>query len=186
MGLDSLADLDEVLVHQELDLFETVTGLEMSNRYLVSNTAGDVLWAATESSTFCCRLACGPRRRLDLTMRAFQDGVCVLRINRPLHCQAACFPCCLQVKIVQTFLILRLILEQFHMQTIEVVSGTGQVLGHVEQLWSLWPSLLIKDENQEPVFRITGPFWTYAVCHQDVTFYVRYLICGKLFCDNSY
>ena len=40
----------------------------------------------------------------------------VIHLNRPLRCDSCCFPCCLQ--------------------SLEVSSPRGEVIGYVNQLWS--------------------------------------------------
>lgn len=76
----------------------------------------------------------------------------VIHLNRPLACQSCCFPCCLQ---------------QMH-----VSSPPGNVIGHIEQEWSICsPAFSIKNHNGETVLRIEGPFCTFSLCG-DVDFKV--------------
>lgn len=60
---------------------------------------------------------------------------------RPLRCQSCLVPCCLQ--------------------ELEVSSPPGSVIGRVEQDWSLChPKFTIKDQQDQAVLRLEGPFCT--------------------------
>lgn len=62
----------------------------------------------------------------------------------------------------------------------EVSAPPGQVIGRVEQEWSLcFPSFAIKNHNGETVLRIEGPMCTFSICG-DVEFKVNilpYVLC---------
>ena len=53
----------------------------------------------------------------------------------------------------------------------EVSTMTGDVLGSIEQLWSIFPSFHIKNPAGEIMFRISAPFCTISCCG-DVVFEV--------------
>ena len=77
----------------------------------------------------------------------------MIYLNRPLNCQSACFPCCLQ--------------------HIEVQSPPGTVIGTVDQDWTLCsPSFTIRDQSGEVALTMEGPCLTYSICG-DVEFKVR-------------
>lgn len=76
----------------------------------------------------------------------------VIHLNRPLACSSCWFPCCLQ--------------------SMEVSAPPGNVIGRIEQEWSLcFPSFAIKNHNGETVLRIEGPLCTFSLCG-DVEFKV--------------
>lgn len=76
----------------------------------------------------------------------------VIHMNRPLACSTCWFPCCLQ--------------------SMEVSAPPGNVIGRVEQEWSLcFPSFAIKNHMGESVLRIEGPLCTFSLCG-DVEFKV--------------
>lgn len=55
------------------------------------------------------------------------------------------FPCCLQ--------------------TMEVSAPPGNVIGRIEQEWSIcYPSFAIKNHSNETVLRIEGPICTFSLC----------------------
>lgn len=73
-------------------------------------------------------------------------------MNRPLACSSCLFPCCLQ--------------------SMEISAPPGNVIGRVEQEWSIcFPSFAIKNQNGETVLRIEGPLCTFSICG-DVDFKV--------------
>lgn len=74
-------------------------------------------------------------------------------MSRPLACSTCWFPCCLQ--------------------SMEVSAPPGNVIGRVEQEWSLcYPSFAIKNHSGETVLRIEGPICTFSICG-DVEFKVN-------------
>jgi uncharacterized protein YxjI len=76
----------------------------------------------------------------------------VIHLYRPLACNNCCFPCCLQ--------------------SIEVSAPPGNLIGVVQQEWSLCiPIFSVKNANYETVLRIEGPFCTISCCG-DVDFEV--------------
>lgn len=78
----------------------------------------------------------------------------VIHLHRPLACDSCCFPCCLQ--------------------SMEVSSPPGNVIGTVEQEWTICcPSFAIKNASGETVLRIEGPFLTFSFCG-DVEFKVMF------------
>lgn len=78
----------------------------------------------------------------------------VLHLNRPLACSSCLFPCCLQ--------------------KMEVSAPPGNVIGSIEQEWTLCcPSFALKSQNGETVLRIEGPLFT-STCCGDVEFKVKY------------
>ena len=91
----------------------------------------------------------------------------MIYLDRPLNCQSACFPCCLQ--------------------RIEVQSPPGTVIGTVEQDWTLCaPSFTIRDQSGEVALTMEGPICTYSFCG-DVEFKVRFsreLVTSSLLCKN--
>ena len=77
----------------------------------------------------------------------------VIHLNRPLNCQSACFPCCLQF--------------------MEVSSPPGTTIGTIEQDWTLCvPEFTVKDGAGTTIFKIEGPICTFSFCG-DVEFKVR-------------
>lgn len=164
-GLEYLTSIDQLLVHQKVELLEAFTGFETANKYTVKNTLGQKVYWAVEDTDCCTRNCCGPARPFDMKVLDFYQNE-VLHFNRPLRCQSCCFPCCLQ--------------------ELEVSAPPGNVIGMVEQNWSIFtPQFSIKDTSGNTVLRIEGPFCTFSICG-DVEFKVGSWHCEleKDFCNN--
>ncbi|XP_062543276.1 phospholipid scramblase 2 isoform X2 [Armigeres subalbatus] len=150
-GLEYLTSIDQLLVHQKVELLEAFTGFETANKYTVKNTLGQKVYWAVEDTDCCTRNCCGPARPFDMKVLDYYQNE-VLHFNRPLRCSSCCFPCCLQ--------------------TLEVSAPPGNVIGTVEQNWSIFtPQFSIKDQSGNTVLRIEGPFCTFSICG-DVEFKV--------------
>jgi hypothetical protein len=143
-GLEYLTQVDQLLVHQQVELLEVLTGFETANKYRIRNTLGQQVYFAAEQSDCLTRQCCGQARPfsmaiLDNTQRE------VIHIERPLRCQSLCCFCCLQ--------------------QIEVQSPPGTVVGYVKQDVSLiYPWFTIENAEGEPVLKIKGPCWTCKWC----------------------
>lgn len=69
----------------------------------------------------------------------------VINMHRPLACESCCFPCCLQ--------------------SMEISSPPGTIIGMVEQEWSLCkPLFSIKNAAGDVVLRIKGPICRFGIC----------------------
>ncbi len=90
-GLEYLAMVDRILVQQNVEIAEVLTGIEFANRYLVMDCFGMPVYYAAEESDFCERQCCGPRRGflLHITNNIGQD---VINCRREFRCCAGC--CC--------------------------------------------------------------------------------------------
>lgn len=146
-----LSMVDQLLVKQKVEILEVMTGFETANKYKVLNSVGQEVYKAKEDTDCCTRQCCGPARPFDMNITD-NTGMEVIHLNRPLRCQACCFPCCLQ--------------------ELEVSSPPGSVIGTVEQQWSiLYPRFVIKDEAGTEILKIEGPLCPCSCCG-DVDFNV--------------
>ncbi|XP_032786242.2 phospholipid scramblase 2 [Daphnia magna] len=150
-GLEYLTAVDQLLVHQKVELLEAFVGFETSNKYTVKNSMGQKVFYAAEMSDCCTRQCCGPNRPFDMKI-VDNHGQEVIHLNRPLACTSCFFPCCLQ--------------------TMEVTAPPGTPIGSIQQEWSiLSPKFSIKDASGETVLTIEGPICTFSICG-DVEFNV--------------
>ena len=150
-GLEYLTQVDQLLIHQQMELCEIFTGCETNNKYLVSNSMGQQVYSALEETNWCTRQCCGPIRPFDMQL---QDGSerQVLQLRRPLRCQGCCCPCCLQ--------------------ELEVLSADGQPLGSIRERWTfIKPKLTVHAADGRHVFTIRGPICKCS-CGGDVLFRV--------------
>ncbi|KAJ3639639.1 hypothetical protein Zmor_002984 [Zophobas morio] len=150
-GLEYLATIDQLLIHQKVELLEIITGFETNNKYTIKNILGQKVYYAIEDNDCCTRNCCGPLRPFDMKIfDNFRNEV--IHLYRPFACQGCCFPCC--------------------MQTIEISSPPGTVIGTVEEEWKCigW-KFAVKNEFKETVLRINGPCCPIS-CFSDVNFYI--------------
>lgn len=153
-GLEYLTQIDQLLVHQRVNVFEIVAGWEMNNVYIVKNSMGQQVFVATEENDIFTMQACGPARPFTIHLHD-NVGQQVLTLTRPLRCSSCCFPCCLQ--------------------ELEVQSPPGNPIGYVEQNWHpALPKFTILNEMREPQLKIKGPCCD-CRCMSDVVFEVTSL-----------
>ncbi|XP_045527319.1 phospholipid scramblase 1 isoform X2 [Pieris brassicae] len=150
-GLEYLSLIDQLLIHQKVELLEAFVGFETNNKYTVKNAMGQKVYYAVEDNDCCTRTCCGPIRPFDMKiMDNFQNEV--IHLNRPLACDSCWCPCWLQ--------------------SMEVTSPPGTVIGSIEQEWSIFkPCYVIKNATGEVVLKIKGPVCTFSICG-DVKFNV--------------
>ncbi|CAG9796665.1 unnamed protein product [Diatraea saccharalis] len=150
-GLEYLSLIDHLLVHQKVELLEAFVGFETNNKYTVKNSVGQKVYYAVEDNDCCTRNCCGPMRPFDMKiLDNFQNEV--IHLHRPLACDSCWCPCWLQ--------------------SMEVSAPPGNVIGTIEQQWSICkPCYDVKNAAGDVVLKIKGPFCTYSICG-DVEFNV--------------
>ncbi|XP_023680219.1 phospholipid scramblase 1-like [Paramormyrops kingsleyae] len=153
-GLEYLTQIDQLLIHQKVDLTEVILGWETNNKYQIKNSLGQHVFYAAEENSCCNRSCCGSMRSFVLHV---QDnfGQQILTITRPLMCSSCCCPCCLQ--------------------KLEVQAPPGVPIGYVVQNWHPYlPKFTILNQEKDPVLKIVGPCWSCKCC-VDVNFEVMSL-----------
>ncbi|XP_071839611.1 phospholipid scramblase 1-like [Apostichopus japonicus] len=142
-GLEYLANIDQLIVKQSVELFEAVTGIDCKNRYTIANSMGQQVYFAYEESAFCMRFCCNQAR--SFTMHIVDNmSREVIRISRPFQCCAGC--CwCISGQNCCAF-------------RINIESPPGNPVGYVYQGCSGWkPKYHVHDDNMEEVLTIQGP-----------------------------
>lgn len=141
-GLEYLTQIDQLLVHQQVELFEVFTNWETANRYQVKNSVGQQIYFAHEESDVCQRQCCGPSRgfTMHITDNMQQE---VIRVTREFKC---CAGCCWCADIDHCGF------------EVAVEAPVGQIVGYVRQAQTGWyPYYDILNANREPVLKIHGP-----------------------------
>ncbi|XP_019638438.1 PREDICTED: phospholipid scramblase 1-like [Branchiostoma belcheri] len=88
-GLEYLTQIDQIIVHQQIELFEAFTNVQMANKYAIKNSMGQQIFFAYEDSEFCMRICCGPNR--SFTFHILDNaGHEVMRMRREFKCCAGC------------------------------------------------------------------------------------------------
>ncbi|KAJ8048523.1 Phospholipid scramblase 2 [Holothuria leucospilota] len=83
-GLESLTQLDQILVHQHIELVEVFTALELQNKYDIKNSLEQKLFFAKEESDFCDRQRKRSSRQFVMHV-VNNDKQEVMRVVRPSH-----------------------------------------------------------------------------------------------------
>lgn len=65
-GLEYLTLIDQLLVHQKVELLEAFVGFETNNKYTIKNSVGQKVYYAVEDNDCCTRNCCGPMRPFDM------------------------------------------------------------------------------------------------------------------------
>ncbi|XP_006116340.1 phospholipid scramblase family member 5 isoform X1 [Pelodiscus sinensis] len=153
-GLEYLSQLDQIIIHQQVELLEVILGTETCSKYEIKNHLGQRVYFAMEENGCFDRNFCSPIR--SFTIRITDNtGREVITVNRPLRCNSCWFPC--------------------YMQELEVQSPPGTIVGYVVQKWDpLLPKFTILNESKEDVLKIIGPYATCS-CFGDVDFEVKTL-----------
>jgi len=141
-GMEYLTMLDQVLIHQQVELFEAMTGIETKNKFVIKNSVGQQCFFAYEESDFCMRICCGPNRGFMMHI-VDNTGKEVIRVTRPFKCCAGCCWCadtnCCSMMI-------------------RVEAPEGNLIGTINQIGSSWrPMYEVRDGIGEPIFKIKGP-----------------------------
>ncbi|XP_074653854.1 phospholipid scramblase 1-like isoform X2 [Tubulanus polymorphus] len=156
-GLEYLAQLDQIIIKQMVELLEVFTGWECKNKYKLMNSMDQQSYYAFEMSDACMRMFCGSGRGFEMHV-VDNAGAEVIRIHRPFKCCAGCCwcadtDCCAQ---------------ELHIE-----APVGNVIGYVRQLKSGWRvRLALLDANKTHIFTLEGPccICQAVCCRGDVDF----------------
>ncbi|KAM7337172.1 phospholipid scramblase 2 isoform X5 [Alexandromys fortis] len=153
-GLEYLSQIDQILIHQQTELLEVLTGFETNNKFEIKNSLGQMVYLAVEDTDCCTRNCCEAAR--PFTLRILDNlGQEVMTLERPLRCSSCCFPCCLQ--------------------EIEIQAPPGVPIGYVTQNWHpCLPKLTLQNEKKENVLKVVGPCVA-CTCCTDIDFEIRSL-----------
>ncbi|KAK1797028.1 hypothetical protein P4O66_008433 [Electrophorus voltai] len=151
-GLEYLTQIDQVLIHQKVELLEVFTSFETNNHYEIKNTLGQKIYKAKEKNDCCTRNCCGSLRSFDMKIKDNTDRE-VIRLIRPFRCATCWCPCCLQ--------------------EMEVQAPPGTTIGYVSQDWHpIYPKFSIQGPNKETLMKLEGPCLACNCCG-DVNFELK-------------
>ena len=156
-GLEYLTQVDQLIVHQKVELLEAFTGWEGANQYVIKNTVGQQVYYAAEKSNCCERQCCLNARSFEMRIvdNLNQD---VMLIRRPLRCTSPCY-CCTGFR-----------------QFMEVQCPPGNIIGYVQADFSIfYPSFTILGFDMEPVLRIHAPLFGHGCCTCEPKYQVKTL-----------
>ncbi|XP_067380166.1 phospholipid scramblase 2-like isoform X1 [Channa argus] len=151
-GLEYLAQIDQILIHQKVELLEAIIGFETNNEYEIKNSLGQKIYNAKEKNDCCTRNCCGSLRSFDMKIKD-NMGREVIRLIRPFRCVSCWCPCCLQ--------------------EMEVQAPPGTTIGYIKQDWHPFlPRFSIQGANKETVMKLEGPCFACNCCG-DVNFELK-------------
>nr|XP_037288953.1 phospholipid scramblase 2-like [Rhipicephalus microplus] len=149
-GLEYLTRIDQILVHQQLQLLEMLVPYEQQNKYVVKNTMGQFIFMANEESDLASRCCLGSCRPFEMALLDYRS-VEVMRLYRPLRCDSCLCFCCLQV--------------------MDVHAPPGTIIGSLRQECTVvFPLFSVLDSRGNVVLQIQGPFCTTAALCNDIVF----------------
>ena len=156
-GLEYLTQVDQLLVHQQIELLEILTGWEQANKYVVKNTLGQQVYFAAEVSTCAQRQCCGPNREFKMSI-IDNNGKEVMALQRPLRCGSSC--CCDSWR-----------------PYMEVEAPPGNVVGYVKAdgCGCCHPTYFVMDVDMKPIFRIHTPICGIGCCECEPKYPVKSL-----------
>lgn len=158
-GLEYLTQVDQLLVHQQVELLEAFTAWETSNKYEIKNTMGQKVYFAAEESEVCFRQCCGSRRGFTIHITD-NMGAEVIRVKRPFKC-CTCCNCCACLNCCSN--------------EVKVEAPVGTTAGYVVQSCSfLAPKFEVQDANHDTILKVEGPMciWQGPCCTWDQKFNV--------------
>ncbi|KAM6909346.1 phospholipid scramblase 2-like isoform 2-T4 [Xenentodon cancila] len=151
-GLEYLTQIDQILIHQKVELLEAFIGFETNNQYEIKNSLGQKIYMAKEKNDCCTRNCCGSLRSFDMKIKDNMDRE-VIRLIRPFRCVSCWCPCCLQ--------------------EMEVQAPPGTTVGYVQQNWHPFvPKFSILGANKETLMKLEGPCFACNCCG-DVNFELK-------------
>ncbi|KAF7663843.1 hypothetical protein LDENG_00198650 [Lucifuga dentata] len=151
-GLEYLTQIDQILIHQKVELLEAFIGFETNNQYEIKNSLGQKIYKAKEKNDCCTRNCCGSLRSFDMKIKDNMDRE-VIRLIRPFRCVSCWCPCCLQ--------------------EMEIQAPPGTTIGYVKQDWHPFiPKFSIQGANKETVMKLEGPCFACNCCG-DVNFELK-------------
>ncbi|XP_028284985.1 phospholipid scramblase 2-like isoform X1 [Parambassis ranga] len=151
-GLEYLTQIDQILIHQKVELLEAIIGFETNNQYEIKNSLGQKIYHAKEKNDCCTRNCCGSLRSFDMKIKDNMDRE-VIRLIRPFRCVSCWCPCCLQ--------------------EMEVQAPPGTTVGYIKQDWHPFlPKFSIQGPNKETVMKLEGPCFACNCCG-DVNFELK-------------
>ena len=138
--MERLSSISGLVVNQQIEWDEILTGFETKNRYAISDVSGNRLYLAVEEArSMLLRQFLKTLRPFTISVLA-EDGQVALRVMRPFR---------------------------FYFHRAEVVDSQGQSLGVIERRFSILRRIYsVLNSSGEEVFQMFGPIlhpWTFQI-----------------------
>ena len=138
--MEQLQSTDALVVRQQKEMGEILTGFETKNRYVVMGPAGNELYvAAEEGGSFFMRIFLRALRPFTILVMDLQENL-VLRLVRPFR---------------------------FYFHKMEIYDRDGNLLGTVQKRFSFFRRIYsVLDSMGSEIFQLFGPIlrpWTFKI-----------------------
>lgn len=145
--MERLSSISGLVVNQQKEWGEILTGFETKNRYTISDVSGNRLFLAVEEAgSMLLRWFLKALRPFTIAVLA-EDGQVALRVMRPFR---------------------------FYFHRAEVVDSQGQSLGVIERRFSILRRIYsVLNSSGEEVFQMFGPIlhpWTFQIRDGEVEY----------------
>ncbi len=142
--MERLAPTNALMIQQQKEWGEILTGFETKNRYVVRDATGrDLYYAAEEAGSALLRIFLKTLRPFDLYV-ASPDNQIIIHVKRPFR---------------------------FYFHRIDVFNGQGQRIGSIEKRFSFLRRIYsVMDRNGREAYRLFGPIlhpWTFEIKQGD-------------------
>jgi uncharacterized protein YxjI len=144
--MDALVKVDSLVIQQQKEWGEILSGFETKNKYAVMDTAGNPLYFAAEvGGNFLVRMFLKAWRPFEIAV-VRPDNTVALGLKSPFR---------------------------FYFREIEVHDATGQLIGRVQRNFSiLRRKYTVYDNQDQPLFELFGPIlhpWTFEIRRDEQT-----------------
>ncbi len=145
--MERLSSISSLVVIQQKEWGEILTGFETKNRYTISDVSGSRLYlAAEEADSTLLRWFLKALRPFTIAVLT-ENGQVVFRVIRPFR---------------------------FYFHRVEIVDSKGQTLGVIERRFSVLSLIYsVLDSSGEEVFQLFGPIlhpWTFQIRNDGVDY----------------
>lgn len=145
--MERLSSISGLVVSQQKEWGEILTGFETKNRYAISDVSGSRLYlAAEEAGSTLLRLFLKALRPFTITVLT-ENGQVILRVIRPFR---------------------------FYFHRADVVDSQGQTIGVIERRFSVLRRIYsVLDSSGEEVFQLFGPIlhpWTFQIRNDGIEY----------------
>jgi hypothetical protein len=145
--VEKLSSISSLVVNQQKEWGEILTGFETKNRYAISDMSGSRLYlAAEEAGSMIVRWFLKALRPFTIVVLK-EDGQVVLRIMRPFR---------------------------FYFHRVEVIDAQGQLLGVIERHFSIFRRIYsVINSSGEKLFELFGPIlhpWTFQIINDGIEY----------------
>ena len=138
--METLSSLNGLMIRQQKEWGEIITGFETKNKYVVSDMAGENLYmAAEEPGSVLLRWFLKALRPFTIAVLS-KEGQILFKVRRPFR---------------------------FYFHRAEIIDGNGNIIGSIERRFSILRRIYsVRDKAQREIFELFGPLlhpWTFEI-----------------------